>query len=144
MYTKIFGVAVGALLSVATVASANGDDMTKFTVRVENITQSDAFTYTVVNEAGKTASARVLLRITPQGGEPANVLRITREANGIRIVFAGVIGRSYRLEFSPSMRASLSPQGWTTVYSTTVGPSGYVEFLAPLTGTGGFFRTATP
>ena len=29
MYTKIFGVAVGALLSVATVASANGDDMTK-------------------------------------------------------------------------------------------------------------------
>ena len=44
MYTKIFGVAVGALLSVATVASANGDDMTKFTVRVENTTQPDAFT----------------------------------------------------------------------------------------------------
>lgn len=44
MFTKILGIAVGAILSVATVASANGEKATKFTVRVENITQADAFT----------------------------------------------------------------------------------------------------
>jgi hypothetical protein len=44
VFTKILGIAVGAILSVATVASANGEKATKFTVRVENITQADAFT----------------------------------------------------------------------------------------------------
>lgn len=44
MFTKIIGLAVGAILGAAAVASANGDKATKFTVRVENITQPDAFT----------------------------------------------------------------------------------------------------
>jgi hypothetical protein len=35
---------LGAALSLPSVASANGGTMTKFTVRVENITQPDAFT----------------------------------------------------------------------------------------------------
>lgn len=43
MYTKVFGVAVSALLGVAAVASAN-DKPTKFTVRIENVSKPDAFT----------------------------------------------------------------------------------------------------
>lgn len=44
MFTRVVGIALGAALSLPSVASANGGTMTKFTVRVENITQSDAFT----------------------------------------------------------------------------------------------------
>lgn len=44
MLTKILGVAVGAFLVVSGAAFGNGDNPTKFTVRVENITQPDAFT----------------------------------------------------------------------------------------------------
>ena len=44
MFAKILGVAVGAFLGVTAVASANGDKPTQFVIRVENITQADAFT----------------------------------------------------------------------------------------------------
>lgn len=44
MFKKLLGVGVGAFLGVATVASANGEKPIKFTLRVENITQADAFT----------------------------------------------------------------------------------------------------
>lgn len=44
MWAKILTITFGALLGAAAVASANGEQATKFTVRVENITQPDAFT----------------------------------------------------------------------------------------------------
>ena len=44
MFTKILGTSIGAILTVASVASANGDKPTHFTIRVENITKPDEFT----------------------------------------------------------------------------------------------------
>jgi hypothetical protein len=44
VFTKVLSVTIGAILSVASVASGNGDKPNKFTIRVENITQPDAFT----------------------------------------------------------------------------------------------------
>lgn len=44
MFTKFLGVTAGVFLSIAAIASANGDTPTKFTIRVENITKPDAFT----------------------------------------------------------------------------------------------------
>jgi hypothetical protein len=44
VYGKLFGLAVGALLGISAIASANGDKPTKFTVRVENTSKPDAFT----------------------------------------------------------------------------------------------------
>jgi len=41
---KTFGLTAGLILSVAGMASANGDQPTKFTVRIENTTKPDAFT----------------------------------------------------------------------------------------------------
>ncbi|HWP23800.1 MAG TPA: spondin domain-containing protein [Candidatus Binatia bacterium] len=43
MFTKILNVAAVATLGLAGIAAANGEKPTKFTVRVENITQPDAF-----------------------------------------------------------------------------------------------------
>jgi hypothetical protein len=42
--TKILGIGAVASLGIASVAAANGDQPTKFTVRIENITKPDAFT----------------------------------------------------------------------------------------------------
>lgn len=44
MISKILAVSAGVILGVAGIASANGDQPTKFTVRVENISKADAFT----------------------------------------------------------------------------------------------------
>jgi spondin N len=44
MFKKLIGVTAGVIISVAGVASSNGEMATKFTLRVENITKPDAFT----------------------------------------------------------------------------------------------------
>ena len=44
MFTKSLRIAAGVILSVAGMASANGDQPTNFTIRIENITKPDAFT----------------------------------------------------------------------------------------------------
>ena len=44
MNKRVLGLTAGAILSVAAMASANGDQPTKFTVRIENTTKPDAFT----------------------------------------------------------------------------------------------------
>ena len=44
MYKNIFTVAAGMIIGMAGMVSANGDQPTKFSIRVENITQPDAFT----------------------------------------------------------------------------------------------------
>ncbi len=44
MIKQVSGTSLGVILSVAGMASANGDQPTKFTVRIENTTKPDAFT----------------------------------------------------------------------------------------------------
>ena len=44
MNKKVSALIAGAILSVTSTASANGDQPTKFTVRIENTTKPDAFT----------------------------------------------------------------------------------------------------
>ena len=44
MIKKVLGLSAGLILSLAGIASATGDQPTKFTVRIENTTKPDAFT----------------------------------------------------------------------------------------------------
>ena len=44
MKKKVLGLTAGVILSMAAMASANGDQPTKFTLRIENTTKPDAFT----------------------------------------------------------------------------------------------------
>ena len=44
MFTKFLGVTAAVIFSFAGMASANGDQPTKFTIRIENTTKPDAFT----------------------------------------------------------------------------------------------------
>ena len=44
MFTKLLAVSAGVILTAAGIASADTDQSTKFTIRIENITKLDAFT----------------------------------------------------------------------------------------------------
>jgi hypothetical protein len=44
MFTKLLSLTAGLILGLAGIASANGGNPTKFTIRLENITKPDAFT----------------------------------------------------------------------------------------------------
>ena len=44
MFTKLLSVTAALMLSLAGFASGNGGNPTKFTVRIENITEPDSFT----------------------------------------------------------------------------------------------------
>ncbi|MGE3309576.1 MAG: hypothetical protein AB7O66_06355 [Limisphaerales bacterium] len=102
--------------------------------------RSDAFEYEVANPAQKSARARVVIRLTPDEAPTSNLLGVTPENGGIRIRFAGIPGRTYRIQFSAS-----PPGGWNTLGQTQVGPDGLATFLAPApVGGAGFYRTAYP
>ncbi len=102
--------------------------------------RSDAFEYEAANAAGKSSRARVVIRLTPDEAPTSNLLAVTPENGGIRIRFAGIPGRTYRIQFSAS-----PPGGWGTLGQTQVGPDGLATFLAPApVGGAGFYRTAYP
>jgi hypothetical protein len=104
--TRMIAVAVTALLSVAAVASANGDKATRFTVRVENTTKPDAFTASngakwslafspgvAVVHAGKAPifsegkkDRRQGLEAQAEDGNPALLAKSLKGAIGIRSV----------------------------------------------------------
>ena len=44
MFTKLLAVSAGVFLTAAGIASADTDQLTKFTIRIENISKADAFT----------------------------------------------------------------------------------------------------
>lgn len=44
MFTKLLAVSAGVFLTAAGIASADSDQLTKFTIRIENISKADAFT----------------------------------------------------------------------------------------------------
>jgi hypothetical protein len=100
---------------------------------------SDAFHYTVVNGTGRTDSRE---SSAARARRPdVNLLETTLLENGIRLRFAGIPGRTYRIEFSPSV----SPPAWSTLGQARVQPDGTATFLGPApVGGGGFYRTAYP
>lgn len=102
---------------------------------------SDAFEYEVANPSLRTARARVVIRILNDEAPTSNLLGVTSEAGGVRLRFAGIPGRTYRIQFSPS----LTPPGWSTLGQATIGNDGLGSFLAPASvGGSGFYRTAYP
>src|SRR4029453_16558845 len=64
---------------------------------------SDAFAYSIEDNAGQVASATVFLRGVPDTALTANLLAVTVESGGVRIRFAGIPNRTYRIEFTPAL-----------------------------------------
>jgi hypothetical protein len=102
--------------------------------------RSDAFEYEIANPGQKTSRARVVVQLKPDEAASSNLLGATPENGRLRLRFAGIPGRTYRVQFSTS-----PPGGWDTLGQTRVGPDGIATFLAPApVGAAGFYRTAYP
>ena len=106
MIKKILGLSAGVILSVAGLASANGDQPTKFTVRIENITKPDAFTasngvkwslaYSPGTAVVHTNKAPIFsagekdlgkgLEAQSEDGDPSMLAKSLKGANGIKSV----------------------------------------------------------
>ncbi len=103
--------------------------------------QADAFEYVVTNAAGKTDTARVVIRLLADEAPTSNILSATPEGDGLRLRFAGIPGRRYRIQFHPGP----PPAAWTVIGQAQIGPDGLGSFLAPApVGGSGFYRTAYP
>jgi len=106
-----------------------------------NGVRSDAFDYTIRNPSGKTARARVVIHIEPDEAPTSNILEVTPVGSNVRLRFAGIPGRVYRIQFTPGV----SPPAWQTLGQARIGIDGIGTFLAPApVGDAGFFRTAYP
>jgi hypothetical protein len=100
---------------------------------------ADRFTWTV-SDGDSTASAFVLIQVRNSDGISQNMLPLTATANGYRVSFAGIPGRSYTIQRAPSVTGP-----WTTLTTVTAGPDGIgsYEDTNPLPGSA-FYRTVYP
>ncbi|MBL9137906.1 MAG: HYR domain-containing protein [Verrucomicrobiales bacterium] len=108
--------------------------------RLSEASNADAFEYTAMDPQGNVASARAVIRILPDNAQTSNFLGLSIHDGMVHIRFAGIPGRRYRIEFTPSVA---SPQ-WFTLGSVVVGPDGTANFTAPDVGIAGFYRTVNP
>ncbi len=106
MIKKVLGLSVGVILSMAGMASANGDQPTKFTVRIENTTKPDTFTasngvkwslaYSPGTAVVHTESAPIFtagkkdrgkgLEAQSEDGDPSKLAKSLKGAKGIKSV----------------------------------------------------------
>ncbi|MFN0067447.1 MAG: hypothetical protein ACKVYV_07390 [Limisphaerales bacterium] len=101
----------------------------------------DGFAYIVQNTGGLQAAARVRMEDNANIEPSVNLLGIEFVGGNVRIRFAGIPGRTYAVQFTPS----LNPPAWATLGNATVGPDGLAVFVAPAPpAPAGFYRTARP
>ena len=106
MFNKVLGLTAGVILSAAGLASANGDQPTKFTVRIENTTKPEAFTasngvkwslaYSPGTAVVHTESAPIFsagkkdrgkgLEAQSEDGDPSMLAKSLKGAKGIKSV----------------------------------------------------------
>jgi hypothetical protein len=107
----------------------------------------DSFQYSVGNPGLRgpaAAMSLVTVRIRIAQGE-AGSLNISSVAiepgSGVRVRFAGIPGRTYRVQRS----LQLSPATWVTLGEATADPQGRMEYLdAELMASSAFYRTVEP
>lgn len=102
----------------------------------------DSFTYTV-SDGGRTAVGQVMVLIAGPDTRPSkNTVRI-RIVEGVAIVtFAGIPGRTYQIQATPT----LEPAEWVTLGSQAADPTGLIIFTDPEFGLhpSRFYRTVEP
>lgn len=108
-----------------------------------NVSGADSFTYTVSDGRGGTATATVQVTVLAVSAPALNRIGgITLLPGGaVQQRFAGIPGRSYRLERTPDL---MNPV-WTTIATEEVPEHGILEFIDPTPPPGqAFYRTVTP
>ena len=104
-----------------------------------NYSGADSFPYTVSDGHGGTATAQILVTVR-EFDSSANKLGLTAIPGGWRLTFAGVSGRTYRVQ-----RSAIATGGWGTAATLVMPAAGVTSFddLNPPVGTG-FYRAVAP
>ena len=124
----------GDTLTVSAVSSptAHGATVTRDGTAVtytalSTFTGADSFTYTVSDGNGGTAVGTVSVTVTSDSGRSPNVVSSDILPNGhFHVVFAGIPGYNYTIQYSPGLDGP-----WTTITSLTAGTNGLFEFEDP-------------
>jgi len=101
---------------------------------------SDAFSWSVSDGHGGSASALVLIEVRPNDEVSGNMLPLTIVPGGYQVGFFGIPGRTYTLQ-----RAETVTGPWTTLSPVLVGPDGlgvYYDTNSPPAIA--FYRTTFP
>jgi subtilisin-like proprotein convertase family protein len=109
---------------------------------VANFIGTDAFTYTVNDGRGGTASAMVIVQVSSASALTPNITGMTFTAPGtFTMRFAGIPGFTYHIERT----GSLSSPNWTDIASMTAPEDGQVVFTDSNAPSGSaYYRTAAP
>jgi hypothetical protein len=104
--------------------------------------QLDAFTYTISDGFGGAAIGLVRVKAVPSGPSSNRVRLETLPDGTIRLRFAGIPGRTYRIQATETL---LSPT-WTTLVTRLAGVQGDFEFndVGVLSNPTRFYRTVSP
>lgn len=96
-------------------------------VPAAGFTNVDAFTYTVSDGQGGTATGTVTVNIKTDGSATGNQIGgvEVRGPNQYRIVFGGIPGRTYTIQYTESLSL---PYTWQTVGTATASPTGLITF----------------
>jgi hypothetical protein len=101
----------------------------------------DTFTYTLSDGHGGTAFGTVTVNIHTDNAQSQNVTKIDMQADGAHLAFAGIPGRTYRVQTTDS----LAPANWVDRAFVPADALGKIPFLdpVPLPPTR-FYRTLFP
>ncbi len=89
---------------------------------------SDSFTYTITDGLGGTATGTVNVVIRGADGSSSNFVSLTQTPEGFRVVFAGIPGYFYQIQFTDNLTP---PVTWTMLNPPgpiQAGPLGIFEF----------------
>jgi hypothetical protein len=111
------------VLSEGGVLSRRGDWL--FYTAPEGSPQGDAFSYRLRDDNGNELSGKILFNIK-DGNGPSNNSKTSGKKDGAdRIVFAGVPGKTYTIQYTESLE---NPQ-WQTVATRTADAFGSYEYV---------------
>jgi hypothetical protein len=99
----------------------------------------DQFSYTISDGRGGTATANVQVLVLSGDVPSGNTVSIVVVPGGVRLRFAGVPGRSYQIQRTPT----LSPASWSTITTLVCPIHGIMEYVDPAGSTSSFYRTAS-
>jgi len=132
------------LSTVSTMSTNGGPVVTNVNeVRYTPVTGfigSDAFSWTVRDGRGGSASALVMIQVRPNDKISGNMLPLTVVTGGYQVGFFGIPGRTYTLQ-----RAEAVTGPWTTLSPVLVGPDGLGIYYDTNSPPGiAFYRTTFP
>ena len=136
----------GDTLTISSVSStsANGGTVSVsgnwiFYTPPSGSTDPDSFTYTVSDGQGGTQTGTVGITL-PEDNSQAQNSKIVDEGSTVRVIFRGIPGRTYRIQYATSLPTTT----WTTLDTRTADTAGAFEYIDNKTDPARYYRSVYP